>query len=77
MWANEAESAVLSGYPADGVRFRQDLPNLEGEGFPRTNPRNGKRFIPAIERFFWGQLDGQFPTMPQSGLGNARDYEDD
>jgi len=58
MWANEQEAAVLSGYGADGVDFRAALPDLEKRGFPPVNSDNRKRFIPAMERFFWNQLDG-------------------
>lgn len=51
MWANEAEAAVLSGVSAE--TFRARVTRWESRGFPRINPENGKRSIPAILAF-WG-----------------------
>lgn len=76
MWANEQEAMALSGYPIDGVKFRGALPALEAEGFPRINPRNGLRFIPAIVDYWARQIDRAAPSVPESGLA-AIDYEDD
>jgi hypothetical protein len=67
-WANEQEAAILVGFPADGQKFRETLPALEEAGFPPVMPFNGKRFIPAIERFVWQQLDSLQPSpefLPQ------------
>ena len=50
LWANEQETAVLSGFSVEA--FRQQLPALEKLGFPRANPLNGKRPIPAILQFW-------------------------
>lgn len=50
MWANEAESAALSGVGAE--EFRGMREDLEAKGFPRVNPTNGMRFIPAIIDFW-------------------------
>ena len=50
MWANEAESAALSGLGAE--EFRGMRQSLEAKGFPRINPTNGLRFIPAIIDFW-------------------------
>lgn len=50
MWANEAESAVLSGV---GVEiFRTKVKAWESKGFPQINSENGKRSIPAILAFW-------------------------
>jgi hypothetical protein len=50
MWANEAESAALSGLSSDDFRTKRQA--LEAKGFPRVNPLNGQRFIPAIIDFW-------------------------
>lgn len=50
MWANEQETAALSGLSAE--RFRLLLPSLEQSGLPRQNPINCKRPIPAILAFW-------------------------
>ena len=50
MWANEQEAAELSGMSAG--RFRQKVREFEKRGFPRVNPDNGKRSIPAILAFW-------------------------
>lgn len=77
MWANEQESAVHSGYPADGVKFRTDLPKLEKLGFPKIMPWNGLRFIPAIDEFWRRQLDAVMAAVPESAPPtDIRSYED-
>ena len=54
-WANEQEAAVLSGFSP--MVFRQNVRDLESQGFPRVNPINGMRFIPAINDFWSSQID--------------------
>ena len=49
-WATEDESAVLSGMSPR--TFREKRSDLEARGFPKTDPENGKRFIPAILDFW-------------------------
>lgn len=66
MWANEQESAVLSGYPADGEKYRAALADLETAGFPRKAPFNGLRFIPAIVEFWRRQVDSIPPADAES-----------
>lgn len=51
-WANEQESAALSGMTAD--IFAKRLADLEAKGFPKISPWNGKRFIPHIIAFWEG-----------------------
>ena len=60
MWANEQESAELSGMSPN--RFKTVLPALTKRGFPPINPINGKRPIPAILAF-WG-LRANDPAIP-------------
>jgi hypothetical protein len=72
-WANEQESAVLAGFSADGQKFRESLPALESTGFPPIMPFNGKRFIPAIERWAWEQLDS-VKTGPESLPSGIRPF---
>lgn len=55
LWADEATAAELSGMPAE--KFRAHLQLLEGEGFPKPSPWNGKRYVPAI-RAFWDKQAG-------------------
>lgn len=64
MWANEGESAVLSGYSPE--KFRAALPALEKAGFPRVTSWNGLRFIPAIEDFWRRQVDEGVLKEPES-----------
>jgi hypothetical protein len=74
MWANEQESAVLSGYSVEG--FREALPALEKAGFPRKSPWNGLRHIPSILHFWAGQIDSFKNSDLESTCKNIRDYED-
>lgn len=76
MWANEQEACSLSGYPLDGVKFRAELPDLEKEGFPQVNRRNGRRFVPAIIDYWAKQLDAPRAEVPESRPTNIRDFED-
>lgn len=66
MWANEHESAVLSGLSAD--TFRQKLRDLELRGFPKANPLNGKRSIPAILAFWKLAVDDAPATIDEREL---------
>lgn len=50
LWANDERAAALSGMTLDA--FKAKLPALEKLGFPRVNPLNGKRAIPAILAFW-------------------------
>jgi hypothetical protein len=74
MWANEQESAALSGYSVEG--FKKALPTLEATGFPKNMPLNGLRFIPAILNFWAGQIDSFKNSDLESTTMNIRDYED-
>lgn len=58
LWANAQDAAALSGVGDDA--FRNRVKTWEARGFPKVNPENGKRSIPAILAF-WG--------MPQNHLG--------
>jgi hypothetical protein len=72
MWANEQEAAVFSGMPID--RFRLLVREWEFKGFPRINPHNGKRSIPAILAFW------SLPTASstaQLDVNAVLDEEDD
>lgn len=75
-WANEQESAVLAGYPADGTAFRVALKDLEAKGFPPINPSNNKRFIPAIEAFYWAELDSVRQEKAELLPSNIRSFEE-
>src|SRR5690349_12238852 len=55
LWADEKEAAELSGVTI--LRFRQRVKEWEERGFPRKNPETGKRFIPAILRY-WDPIPG-------------------
>lgn len=59
MWANEQEAAVLSGVALD--QYRCKVARWEARGFPKANPENGKRSIPAILAF-WGFPQNHFAT---------------
>lgn len=50
LWANELETAVLSGMSQD--QFAKKIEALEALGFPKRNPFNDKRFIPHIIAFW-------------------------
>ena len=50
MWATEKEAAKLSGVSIS--RFRKRVKEWEGNGFPRVHPETGKRFVPAVLRFW-------------------------
>lgn len=76
MWANEQEAAVLAGYGADGVDFRAAVKDLEARGFPPINPSNNKRFIPAIEAFYWAELDRLRQGRAESLPANIRPFEE-
>lgn len=52
VWATEDEAATLSGMGT--AKFREKLADLEARGFPKKDPANNKRFIPAILDF-WKQ----------------------
>lgn len=75
-WANEQESAVLAGFGADGIAFRGALPDLEARGFPPINPSNNKRFIPAIEAFYWAELDSLRQARAELPPSNVRTFEE-
>ena len=60
MWANKQEAAALSGVNED--KFRLKAPIWEARGFPKVNPENGKRSIPAILAFW---------DLPQNHFGIA------
>jgi len=76
-WATEQEAAVLSGYPADGDRFRKDLPDLEKAGFPKIDPLPGKRFIPAIVDFWARRVDALAQEAAKSTPPKTiHDFED-
>ena len=62
LWADEKESAELSGVTI--LRFRQRVKEWEENGFPRENPETGKRFIPAILRY-WDPMPGS-PRLHRS-----------
>lgn len=66
-WANEAETAVLSGMSPE--RFRKSLPRLEALGFPKPNNINGMRPIPAILAF-WRLASND---DPQSSISTIED----
>lgn len=76
VWANEQESAVMSGFPADGAKFREALPEMEKEGFPRIDPRNNKRFVPAILNYWAKRVDVLAAAVPESAPKDIRSYED-
>lgn len=73
MWANEQEAAVLSGLSPD--RFRRLVAQIDAEGFPRIEPHNGLRFIPAILRF-WASRAGLPVDGGRLPFAGARDLED-
>lgn len=74
MWANEQETATLSGYsPAS---FKPALPKLEEAGFPQVNPRNGLRFIPAIIDFWRREVDAARLAVPESAPAAEQDLEE-
>lgn len=75
-WANEQESAVFAGFPADGIAFRAALPDLEARGFPPLNPSNNKRFIPAIMEFYWAELDSLRQPKAELRPANVRSFEE-
>lgn len=75
-WANEQESAVLAGFPADGMAFRAALKDLEAKGFPPINHSNNKRFIPAIQAFYWAELDSMRQGKAESLPSNVRSFEE-
>ena len=50
LWANEKEAAELSGVTV--LRFRKRVKEWEEKGFPQKHPETGKRFIPAVLRFW-------------------------
>jgi len=67
MWANEKETAELSGVSIS--RFRKRVKEWEHNGFPRVHPETGKRFIPAILRF-WDQT----PNSPRHRWSKTERY---
>lgn len=71
-WANEQESAVLSGMDFD--KFKQKLPKLEAGGFPKISPWNGKRFIPMIDAF-WNREAQSATSATDSGDEDERTKE--
>lgn len=70
MWANEQESAALSGLPIEDYRAR--IAELEACGFPPVNRLNGKRPIPAILAF-WGI--GENDSSNSGPARPIREYE--
>lgn len=67
LWADDEESALLSGMTME--RFRAHLTLLENEGFPKPSPWNGKRFIPAIVAF-WHKENGLDALIGAASAGN-------
>jgi hypothetical protein len=68
-WATESEAAALSGMsPQD---FSWKLPYLESVGFPKKSPWNDKRFIPAIEKFWWNEPACNLPKAAGAEQDNA------
>jgi hypothetical protein len=72
-WANEAEAAVLSGMHVK--TFRQKRADLEARGFPKIDPANGKRFIPAILDFWQRRAQPDDRTVPQDEPANEQAKE--
>lgn len=64
VWATEEEAAVLSGMCSKS--FRAKRLDLEAHGFPKIDPINGKRFIPAILTF-WERRAQANALAPQEG----------
>lgn len=67
---------MLAGFGADGIAFRAALPDLEARGFPTINPSNNKRFIPAIQAFYWAELDSMREAKAESLPDNIRSFEE-
>lgn len=67
-WATEEEAAALSGMHA--VTFRTKRDDLEARGFPKIDPANGKRFIPAIMDFWrrraQAHVEAEHDARPES-----------
>lgn len=72
MWANEQESAVLSGLSPR--RFGEIIAELESRGFPQKNPDNGLRPIPAILAFW--KLPANLSGLPAAILEPERSERD-
>lgn len=64
MWANEQEAAVLCGL--NPQTYRRRLTDLEAHGFPKKDPLNRLRYIPAIEAFWAKRIDGIVPALVKS-----------
>jgi hypothetical protein len=64
MWANEQESAALSGMDQD--KYYAVLLKLEAAGFPKRSHWNSKRFIPFIEDFWRREVDPARFDVPKS-----------
>jgi hypothetical protein len=63
MWANEQEAAALSGVALDA--FRKKIKRWEDAGFPKVNPENDKRSIPAILAF-WNIAHNYLPLTTET-----------
>lgn len=71
-WATEQEAAVLCGL--NPQKYRRRVAELESQGFPRKDPVNGLRYIPAIEAFWASRIDSLAHPVPQSPA-NQQDLE--
>lgn len=69
LWANEQESAVLSGMSPE--QFAKKVEALEVAGFPKPNSWNDKRFIPHIVGF-WDRGG----AIPEHANGNEVENDD-
>lgn len=68
-WATESEAAALSGMSPEDFAWK--LPYLEEVGFPKKSPWNNKRFIPAIEKFWWRDPPCNLPKPVGAEQDNA------
>ncbi len=64
-WATEQEAAALSGMCVRVFRARRA--DLEAHGFPKADPANGKRFIPAIMDFWRARAQPAVAGAPMGG----------
>lgn len=78
MWANEQETAVLSGLSPSN--FNVQVRKLEEMGFPKKSPLTNKRYIPAIEQFWdrqCGVTHNVYGSPPQhASTGRPAEYDD-
>lgn len=64
LWADESESARLSGMTED--KFVKHIKLLEAEGFPKKSTWNAKRYRPAIIAF-WHKQNGLDALLESPG----------